>query len=274
MAEKGVLFNRKSVRHAVEQSSTYGEALIRLGLRAHADNYRRIREASARYDAKLKQELATSSSKEEIEDALKKSGNMSEMCKALGLAPASKSNVRVVHDANVYGLAIPDYVTKNVIEQALVRLNRNVTDDEIYQAVNTEKTVLQVITKTKLPITKETVERVRAIARERGVDLPYRLEEQTRPRLKGEDILIKNSPVSRSGLKTYIVNSQLLDDSICSECGILEWNGASISLHLDHINGINNDNRIENLRFLCPNCHSQTETYCRRVQYPESLEVE
>ena len=34
-----------------------------------------------------------------------------------------------------------------------------------------------------------------------------------------------------------------------------------LSLQLDHINGINNDHRIENLRFLCPNCHSQTETY-------------
>jgi hypothetical protein len=48
----------------------------------------------------------------------------------------------------------------------------------------------------------------------------------------------------------------------CSECEISEWNNKKLSLHLDLINGINNDNRIDNLRFLCPNCHSLTDTYC------------
>ena len=49
----------------------------------------------------------------------------------------------------------------------------------------------------------------------------------------------------------------------CTECGISAWRGKPLSLQLDHINGVNNDNRQENLRFLCPNCHSQTSTYCR-----------
>jgi 5-methylcytosine-specific restriction endonuclease McrA len=39
------------------------------------------------------------------------------------------------------------------------------------------------------------------------------------------------------------------------------WFDKKLSLHLDHKNGINNDNKIKNLRFLCPNCHSQTSTY-------------
>jgi Zn finger protein HypA/HybF involved in hydrogenase expression len=47
----------------------------------------------------------------------------------------------------------------------------------------------------------------------------------------------------------------------CSGCKISTWLGKPISLELDHINGVHNDNRIENLRFLCPNCHSQTDTY-------------
>lgn len=50
----------------------------------------------------------------------------------------------------------------------------------------------------------------------------------------------------------------------CAECSLSEWQGKKIILHIDHINGINDDNRKENLRLLCPNCHSQTDTYCGR----------
>lgn len=51
----------------------------------------------------------------------------------------------------------------------------------------------------------------------------------------------------------------------CCECGILpKWNGKPMTLHVDHINGVRTDNRLENLRVLCPNCHSQTDTYCSK----------
>lgn len=44
----------------------------------------------------------------------------------------------------------------------------------------------------------------------------------------------------------------------CQECGILEWNNKKIVFDLDHINGDSSNNNVDNLRFLCPNCHSQT----------------
>lgn len=50
----------------------------------------------------------------------------------------------------------------------------------------------------------------------------------------------------------------------CYECGITEWRGIKAPLHVDHINGVRENNTRSNLRFLCPNCHALTETYCGR----------
>ena len=47
----------------------------------------------------------------------------------------------------------------------------------------------------------------------------------------------------------------------CEVCGISEHNGKHIKLECDHIDGDHSNNKIENLRLICPNCHSQTDTY-------------
>ena len=79
-----------------------------------------------------------------------------------------------------------------------------------------------------------------------------------------EEIFVENSSYARHNLKKRILRFNLIP-FICSECDLSdEWNGKKIVLQLDHINGINNDNRIENLRFLCPNCHSQQDTFAAK----------
>lgn len=75
-----------------------------------------------------------------------------------------------------------------------------------------------------------------------------------------DEILVVNSTFSRTHLKRRLLAEGLIQN-VCSICGQLsEWNGKPLTLHLDHINGISNDNRLENLRIVCPHCHSQFET--------------
>ena len=85
---------------------------------------------------------------------------------------------------------------------------------------------------------------------------------QYSPRYDLKDVLVENSSYKNlSSLKERILKENLLEYrcQICGNTG--EWQHKPLALQLDHINGIHNDNRIENLRFLCPNCHTQTETY-------------
>lgn len=91
--------------------------------------------------------------------------------------------------------------------------------------------------------------------------------------IRKEDILKENCKHQRIVLRRYIIKNDLIPYK-CAICGCTEWQGKTLSLELDHINGINNDNRLENLRFLCPNCHSQTSTYGSRNQQLNSSEYD
>lgn len=75
-------------------------------------------------------------------------------------------------------------------------------------------------------------------------------------------ILTEDSPYPwTASLRKRLIKDNLLTNE-CAICAQLPvWFGKPLSLQLDHINGVNTDNRIENLRILCPHCHSQTSTF-------------
>jgi len=76
------------------------------------------------------------------------------------------------------------------------------------------------------------------------------------------EVLVPNSTRAlNSNFRKRLLSEGLLKEK-CSKCGLEnEWQGAHLTLHVDHINGDHFDHRLENLRLLCPNCHSQTDTY-------------
>lgn len=78
-----------------------------------------------------------------------------------------------------------------------------------------------------------------------------------------EQIFCENSEADDKTVKRHFLNRK---ETVykCGICGISEWQDEPITLQLDHIDGVHRNNRLSNLRLLCPNCHSQTETYAGR----------
>jgi DNA-binding CsgD family transcriptional regulator/5-methylcytosine-specific restriction endonuclease McrA len=91
-----------------------------------------------------------------------------------------------------------------------------------------------------------------------------------RPAFKpDEEVFARNTHRNRGHLKERLLQAGLKDGT-CERCGIAEWRDQAISLALHHINGDRLDNRIENLELLCPNCHSQTDTFSGRNGHGKS----
>lgn len=79
-----------------------------------------------------------------------------------------------------------------------------------------------------------------------------------------EQILVRGSTYNRSHLKARLLKEGFIKNE-CSICGLGQvWNGKSIAMRLDHKNGVRDDNRLPNLRMVCPNCDSQLDTFSNR----------
>ncbi|WBA40712.1 HNH endonuclease [Hymenobacter canadensis] len=87
------------------------------------------------------------------------------------------------------------------------------------------------------------------------------------------EILVADSPYTF----THGLRGRLLKEGYkahrCEQCGLEEWRSMPIPLELHHINGVNNDHRLENLQLLCPNCHAQTSSYRGKNQLKSSARV-
>ena len=143
---------------------------------------------------------------------------------------------------------------------------KKLTDEEIINLMNNSNSLREVLMKIGYKSTNGSGAYV-TIKNEcfnRNIKIPvfdYKYKPIKQIRLSNDDVFCENSTYSRHHLKDRIIKEKLIEYK-CSKCGNDGiWNGEKLSLQLEHINGISNDNRLENLTFLCPNCHSQTKTF-------------
>jgi uncharacterized protein YktA (UPF0223 family) len=163
-------------------------------------------------------------------------------------------------------------IRKHVIKRAKRSIIWKIPLEEFKKIVKKSSTISQILRNFNFENKGNNYKTVKARCNEENIDLSHiklgmnsnlgRKFNVTKTPI--EDILVEDSNYNRYNLKRRLVEEGILEYK-CVKCGCDgNWLGEKLVLQLEHKNGKSKDNRIENICFLCPNCHSQTLTYCGR----------
>jgi len=147
------------------------------------------------------------------------------------------------------------------------------TTEQLQEAVQTSTSMRQVLAKLSVAPYGGNYDVLRAKLRKHGLDTSHFLGQawnrnrQLPPETPLERYLEGARPIQSYKLKNRLLKHGVLAP-VCVGCGLRSWLDQPIPLELDHVNGNNKDNRLENLRLLCPNCHALTPTYRSKRRSP------
>ena len=136
--------------------------------------------------------------------------------------------------------------------------------EQLQELVKTSNSLTEILQKQGKAVSGASYKVLKEALEAYQIDYNFLNEREIGKQIPLEVILIENREYQSSRLKRRLVQAGI-KQYVCEICGCSnEWNGKPLTLQLDHINGNHSDNRLENLRILCPNCHSQTETYSNK----------
>lgn len=287
-------FDEAAVRSASTTSSTQSEAIEKLGQVAHADNFRRFREACARYavDVPGRARSATNPShvpkrhrafgdEHAVEAALRGARNGTHALALLGLSNNGHNYNLVMAEAERLGISMVLSIHTSVGRSGILPPKQQSERQKVKSMAPGDLAAMVGLAGDQTSLLKtlglghRTSDYVWLSEHlpDSGFDsLPKHprpsddgwSKQGGRPEIPNREFFAINTKRNTGSLKKRIFRDDLIPHEQCVMCsGARVWNGRVIELHLDHINGDHIDNRLENLRFLCPNCHSQTDTYCK-----------
>jgi 5-methylcytosine-specific restriction endonuclease McrA len=204
-------------------------------------------------------------SDEELAEAVAASTSLKGVFDALGLVPGG-SQWQLVR-ALILELNLDTSHWRRPLQPDRVVVSWS--DAELRDAVAASRSYADALRRLGSPPSGSANRRVREDVRRLGLDTSHFVGQRwakgqknpaKRTRKPLSELLIAGRDVKTASLRRRLIDEGVLEPS-CSRCGRDTWEDRPIPLELDHINGDRRDNRLENLRLLCPNCHALTDTY-------------
>lgn len=202
---------------------------------------------------------ARSWTQDQLKIATESSTTIAEIIQKLGLKYNSQTHRYIRNWILKYGFS-----TKHLrVDISLGRIHnqRTWSDASLKEAVQSCTSIRQVALKLGLSPIGTNYMHVKKHCERLNLDLSKMGVAKLSQRKTLEEMLQIGTEINSYELKIKLFKAGLLVE-VCKMCGLgPNWQGRKLALQLDHENGNRNDNRLENLRILCPNCHSQTITY-------------